>query len=228
MAIDYRKATCRHLSKYLRVRLVFLKSLKKLFRSSELYPIKTCLDDLCESSIIKQYDCMFVMTSCIQSLPIGCKGESMDKYSIDPKSPIPVWAQTKSRLLYLILSGCYKENDKLPTVRDLAVELGINYNTANKAYQDLERDGYVRTVRGKGCFVTDKASQGFSVVENNLDLLIQGAIDDAILRSMTGEEVLYRFASKLYEGNKLSRETFDGIKEVIFGESEPSSIKEAI
>ena len=57
----------------------------------------------------------------------------MDEFRIDPKSPVPVWAQTTSRLLYLILSGRYQEGDKLPTVRDLAVELNINYNTVNKA-----------------------------------------------------------------------------------------------
>ncbi len=152
----------------------------------------------------------------------------MDKYSIDPKSPIPVWAQTKSRLLYLILSGHYKEDDKLPTVRDLAVELGINYNTANKAYQDLERDGYVRTVRGKGCYVTGKASEGFSVVESNLDLLIQEAIDEATVHSMTGGEVLYRFASKLCAEDKLSPENLEKIKAVIFGEHTSPSIKEAV
>ena len=38
----------------------------------------------------------------------------MDEFRIDPKSPVPVWAQTKSRLLYLILSGRYQEGDKLP------------------------------------------------------------------------------------------------------------------
>ena len=143
----------------------------------------------------------------------------MDKYSIDPKSPIPVWAQTKSRLLYLILSGHYKEDDKLPTVRDLAVELGINYNTANKAYQDLERDGYVRTVRGKGCYVTGKASEGFSVIESNLDLLIQEAIDEA---------VLYRFAANLCTEKKIAPEKLEEIKTVIFGEHATPSIKEAI
>lgn len=163
-----------------------------------------------------------------QNLTVGNKGEGMEKYRIDPKSPIPVWAQTKSRLLYLILSGEYKEDDKLPTVRDLAVELGINYNTVNKAYQDLERDGYVRTVRGKGCYVTSKASEGFSVVESNLDLLIQETIDEAGIRSMTGEEILYRFASKLHSENKISTETFDAVKGVIFGASAPSSIKEAV
>ena len=152
----------------------------------------------------------------------------MDKYSIDPKSPIPVWAQTKSRLLYLILSGHYKEDDKLPTVRDLAVELGINYNTANKAYQDLERDGYVRTVRGKGCYVTGEASEGFSVIESNLDLLIQEAIDEAAVRSMTGEEVLYRFAAKLCTEKKIAPEKLEEIKTVIFGEHATPSIKEAI
>lgn len=152
----------------------------------------------------------------------------MDKFSIDPKSPIPVWAQTKSRLLYLILSGHYKEDDKLPTVRDLAVELGINYNTANKAYQDLERDGYVNTVRGKGCFVTAKAREGFSVVESDLDLLIQELIYEAGVRGMTGEEMVMRFASRLRADNKLSDASLERIRSAICEDREPACNKEAI
>ncbi len=112
----------------------------------------------------------------------------MDEFRIDPKSPVPVWAQTKSRLLYLILSGRYQEGDKLPTVRDLAVELNINYNTVNKAYQDLERDGYVLTTRGKGSYVTDKAREGFFAIESDVDFLIQELIEKATAKGMTGEE----------------------------------------
>lgn len=152
----------------------------------------------------------------------------MDKYAIDPKSPVPVWAQTKSRLLYLILSGEYHEGDKLPTVRDLAVELGINYNTANKAYQDLERDGYVRTVRGKGCFVTGKANEGFSVMESNLDFLMQEVADEAVLKGMTGEEAILRFASKLCADGRITTASLARIQQAICGDEVPNNLKEAI
>lgn len=136
----------------------------------------------------------------------------MDTFQIDSKSPIPVWAQTKSRLLYLIMSGYYKEGEKLPTVRDLAVELGINYNTANKAYQDLERDGYVSTIRGKGCYVTDKAKKGFFVLDNGVDFLIKELIDKATTNGMTGQELVIRLLSKLKQEGRISPEAVEEVE----------------
>lgn len=128
----------------------------------------------------------------------------MDVFSIDPKSPVPVWAQTKSRLMYLILSGHFKEGEKLPTVRDLAAELNINYNTVNKAYQALEQDGYVTTIRGKGAFVTEKATKGFSVLENDVDFLIQELIEKSLSMGMTGQELAMRVISWLRKGELIS------------------------
>lgn len=141
----------------------------------------------------------------------------MDTFRIDPKSPVPVWAQAKSRLLYLILSGRYQEGDKLPTVRDLAVEFNINYNTVNKAYQDLERDGYVSTIRGKGCFVTSKARDGFFAIESEVDLLIQELIDKAMARGMTGEELAMRVISRLKSEGKISQAAISEIGEDLKG-----------
>ncbi len=63
--------------------------------------------------------------------------------SIDDSSGIPIWLQLKNRIVYLILSGQFEPDERLPTVRELAVELGVNYNTVMKVYQDIERDGYV-------------------------------------------------------------------------------------
>ena len=100
----------------------------------------------------------------------------MDEFRIDPKSPVPVWAQTKSRLLYLILSGRYQEGDKLPTVRDLAVELNINYNTVNKAYLSLVSDGILESARGRGVFVRDVvAEEGAEHAQE-----VEGILDDCI------------------------------------------------
>lgn len=139
----------------------------------------------------------------------------MDKYKIDPKSPIPIWAQAKSRLLYLIISGHYKEGEKLPTVRDMAVELGINYNTVNKAYQDLERDGYVSTIRGKGCFVTDKANTGYFVMESGVDILIQELIEKASTAGMTGQELAMRVVAALNKQGLISPQAVTDIQVVL-------------
>lgn len=75
--------------------------------------------------------------------------------TIDDDSGIPIWLQLRNRLIYLITSGAYETGDKLPTMREMAVELGINYNTVSKVYQDIERDGYIVSKRGRGTFVHD-------------------------------------------------------------------------
>jgi GntR family transcriptional regulator len=79
----------------------------------------------------------------------------MDDFAIDEKSGIPVWVQLRNRLLYLIGSGHYAVGDQLPTVHKMAVLLKINYNTVNKVYQSLERDGYIVSRRGQGTFVIE-------------------------------------------------------------------------
>ena len=66
--------------------------------------------------------------------------DPLDSYTIDKKSDIPIWVQLKQRLVYLIMSGSYKPGDQLPTVRELAVQLDINYHTVNKVYQMCIRD----------------------------------------------------------------------------------------
>lgn len=77
------------------------------------------------------------------------------RITIDGDSGIPIWLQLRNRLIYLITSGAYATGEKLPTVREMAVELGINYNTVSKVYQDIERDGYIVSKRGKGTFAHD-------------------------------------------------------------------------
>ena len=74
-------------------------------------------------------------------------------FEIDESSDVPLWAQLRQRIVYLIASGYLKEGDQLPTVRGLASELSINYNTVNKAYRSLVVDGYLESTRGRGVFV---------------------------------------------------------------------------
>lgn len=76
-------------------------------------------------------------------------------FAIDEKSSIPIWLQLKNRFMYLITSGHYLPGDQLPTVRGLAAEVEVNYNTVSKVYMSLEQDGYIQSRRRQGAFVCD-------------------------------------------------------------------------
>ena len=65
----------------------------------------------------------------------------------------PIYEQVKDGLRQLMLSGVLTENAKLPSVRELAVKLTINPNTIQRAYRELESEGYIVSVPGKGSFV---------------------------------------------------------------------------
>ncbi len=77
-------------------------------------------------------------------------------FHIDPSSGTPIYRQIVDQVRQGVASGVLRAGDKLPSVRDMAVELAVNPNTIAKAYQDLERDGIIETPRGKGSFVADR------------------------------------------------------------------------
>lgn len=74
---------------------------------------------------------------------------------IDSRDKRAIYEQVMDRLSDLMLIGALEPGDKLPSVRSLAVELSINPNTIQKAYIELERQGYVYSVKGVGSFVAD-------------------------------------------------------------------------
>lgn len=73
---------------------------------------------------------------------------------IDYKDSRPIYEQISDKLGELILYGILEADSRLPSVRNLAMELAINPNTIQKAYADLERKGYTYSVKGKGNFVS--------------------------------------------------------------------------
>lgn len=92
------------------------------------------------------------------------------------------------KLEELMLLGVLGENEPLPSVRSLAMELSINPNTIQRAYAELERQGYIYTVKGKGSFV---AENSVMKEKRKKDLLIQVSevIDEAIRLGISGEEI---------------------------------------
>ena len=72
---------------------------------------------------------------------------------LDYRDARPIYSQIADGYRSQILSGVLRHGDKLPSVRELASELAINPNTIQRAYRELEMQGWIATVPGKGCFV---------------------------------------------------------------------------
>ncbi len=72
---------------------------------------------------------------------------------IDKTSRVPIYDQIKEQVKGLIHAGQIKTGDQLPTIRELSVELSVNFNTVALAYRDLANEGVIITERGKGTFV---------------------------------------------------------------------------
>ena len=69
------------------------------------------------------------------------KQQASFPFEVDESTDVPLWVQLRQRIMHLISTGYFKPGDKLPTVRGLAQDISINYNTVNKAYLSLVSDG---------------------------------------------------------------------------------------
>src|SRR5277367_4542486 len=76
---------------------------------------------------------------------------------VQPGLGTPIYLQIESQVKHAIAAGALNHDDALPPVRKLAAELRINPNTVARAYQNMERDGILRTVPGGGCYVNSQS-----------------------------------------------------------------------
>ena len=116
----------------------------------------------------------------------------MFPFEVDSTTDVPLWVQLRQRLIYLINSGYFKPGDQLPTVRGLASEISINYNTVSKVYINLEHDGYVESVRGRGVFVRDIGKLAANDVQSIADTEIEESIKRCLALGMTLDEIMLR------------------------------------
>ena len=79
--------------------------------------------------------------------------------TINYKDGRPFYEQVKEDLRRLVVSGVLRPGDKLPSVRELAGQLAINPNTIQRAYRELETEGYIVSVPGKGSFAAERESE---------------------------------------------------------------------
>lgn len=110
---------------------------------------------------------------------------------IDSNSAKPVYQQLVDQVKYAVAAGRLREGDRLPPIRDVAVQVRVNRNTVARAYMELEREGVIRTRPGQGSFITDGA---LGVGKTRARKVLTEAIDDVLGQArqfrMTEGEVL--------------------------------------
>jgi len=115
---------------------------------------------------------------------------------LDYRDSRPIYEQVQDGLRKLMVSGVLREGEKLPSVRALAGQLAINPNTIQRAYEALEREGYVYSIGGKGSFVaprkdvdTARQEELFKQLDNCVkELLFLGVSREELLRRVEGTE----------------------------------------
>ncbi len=114
----------------------------------------------------------------------------------------PIYEQISSQIKEKIMTGRLKPGDALPSMRLLAKELRISVITTKRAYEELERDGFIVTMTGRGSFVSENNAEK---VRNEYLKRIKGYIEEAVrLSSICGisEEDLSKMISLIWEENK--------------------------
>lgn len=110
-------------------------------------------------------------------------------FIVNPRNKTPIYEQLVDQLRQQIASGVLCADEMLPSMRQLSIELGINPNTIQKAYRQMEQEGLIYTVSGRGCFVTDDVAAFMQKQKKaRLDALVREA---ARAREMgvTAEEI---------------------------------------
>jgi GntR family transcriptional regulator len=117
---------------------------------------------------------------------------------LDPQSPLPLFRQIVDQIRRLIALGALKEGDRLPTVRELAVRVRVNRNTAARAIQQLETEGFVRTRVGQGTYVASPSPRiDPRVADSEIDSALDRVLMEAHLGGVPLEELGWRLSRRI-------------------------------
>lgn len=100
---------------------------------------------------------------------------------IDNKSSLPIYDQIYSQIKAQIINGELQEDDALPSIRNLAKDLRISVITTKRAYDELEKEGFIYTIAAKGCFVAPKNTElireeNLKKIESHIEQIAQLAV----------------------------------------------------
>jgi len=118
---------------------------------------------------------------------------------LDLHSRVPIYVQIFEQVKTLVAAGTLDPGSQLPTVREMASELRINFNTVARAYRLLHEEGVISTQQGRGTYVMEQAPPRSSERERRarLETLIEVWLEEALKFGFTADEVEAAFAHGL-------------------------------
>ena len=119
---------------------------------------------------------------------------------LDYRDIRPLYAQITDNVRQQISGGVLVKGDKLPSVRELAVELSINPNTIQRAYRQLEMEGWIATVPGKGCFVC-----GCPLGDPQEEVKLLNTLEDTVKRLLSMGYTRQELVQKIMEDEPCSK-----------------------
>ncbi len=120
-------------------------------------------------------------------------------FDIDLQSRTPIYEQLYKKIIELIIKKQLRANDKLPSVRELAKELGVNPNTIAKAYQQLESNGIIYSLAGRGSFAADVSEK---LLKEKAFKDFDKAVSEAVSAGVTKNELKERIDVAADASNK--------------------------
>ena len=124
----------------------------------------------------------------------------MSVISVDTRDRKPIYEQLTDNIKNLVLRGILSPDEQLPGVRTLAVELAINPNTIQKAYAELERQGIIYSIHGRGSFVTNNVERLRALERESILSEIEKAFLGAVQASITKADIS-ALADKIWRDN---------------------------
>ncbi len=121
-----------------------------------------------------------------------------ERFQIDRASPLPVYVQLAEQIRLLIHRGALGPGDPLPTVRELAVALGLNANTVTRVYRDLQQEGLLRLERGLGTFVAPRQQRAPTLADRDYQRIVKRTRELVLLCRESG--LTARELAQLVEG----------------------------
>ena len=119
---------------------------------------------------------------------------------ISNASDLPIYEQISSQIKALIMNGTLKEGELLPSIRVIAKELKVSVITTKRAYADLERDGFIEVVQGRGSFVSSRNLDFIREEQlKNAEMHLQKAVEIAQVGNISLKELM-EMLTLIYEG----------------------------
>ncbi len=115
-------------------------------------------------------------------------GEAL--FQLDPRSGVPIYLQLKERIRHQVTSGRLAPGTRLPTVRELAVDLRINANTVSRVYSELQREGYLETRQGSGTYVREVGRDLREARRDRVRELLREIVAEGLNLGYTQEELI--------------------------------------